>query len=183
MIGVDRKGAWLGAALAALVWPGSAVAEVRDLSVPMVVVTSVDLDRYLGRWYEIARFPNRFERGCEDVTADYGLREDGQISVINTCVKEGMAEAIEGQAWVVAPGRLKVTFVPWLGGLAAGDYWVLHLEPDYSMAVVGAPSGNFGWILSRGAKLPGEKMDRALGVFAANGYDTAQLEIVVQSDR
>jgi apolipoprotein D and lipocalin family protein len=169
--------------LLALLGTGPALAQVRDESAPMSVVQSVDLNRYLGRWYEIARFPNRFERGCEDVTADYGLREDGRISVVNTCVKEGVAEAIEGQAWVVAPGQLMVTFVPWLGSLAAGDYWVLHLEPDYSMAVVGAPTGSFGWILSRKPQLSKAMMQRALDVFAANGYDTAQLEIVAQSGR
>jgi len=169
--------------LLALLGTGPALAQVRDEAVPMAVVQSVDLTRYLGRWYEIARFPNRFERGCQDVTADYDLRDDGRISVVNTCVKDGVAEAIEGRAWVVAPGQLKVTFVPWLGRLAAGDYWVLHLEPDYSMAVVGAPSGSFGWILSREPKLSPAGMQRALAVFAANGYDTAQLEIVVQSDR
>jgi apolipoprotein D and lipocalin family protein len=169
--------------LMALWGAGPALAQVRDEAVPMAVVQSVDLNRYLGRWYEIARFPNRFEKGCQDVTADYGQRDDGRISVVNTCVKDGVSEAIAGQAWVVGPGQLKVTFVPWLGSLAAGDYWVLHLESDYSMAVVGAPSGSFGWILSREPQLPPAKMQRALDVFAANGYDTAQLEIVVQSDR
>jgi apolipoprotein D and lipocalin family protein len=164
-----------------LLGTGPALAQVRDESVPMAVVQSVDLNRYLGRWYEIARFPNRFERGCEDVTAEYGLREDGRISVVNTCVKEGVAEAIEGQAWVVAPGQLMVTFVPWLGNIAAGDYWILDLKSDYSMAVVGAPEGGFGWVLARKPVLSTADRDRAMAAFSKNGYDITQLEWVEQN--
>lgn len=170
----------LGLLVAVLVTPLVAGAQVRDQSVPLSVVTSVDLNQYLGQWYEIARFPNRFERGCQNVTATYGLRDDGRVSVLNSCGKDGADETIEGQAWVVSPGKLKVTFVPWLGSIAAGDYWVLHLEPDYSMAVVGAPTGDFGWILSRKPKLTKAKMARALAALSANGYDVEQLEFVVQ---
>jgi apolipoprotein D and lipocalin family protein len=166
------------AALLALPLALPAHAEVRDSAVPMVVVDSVDIDRYLGQWYEIARFPNRFEAGCTNVTATYALRKDGNISVANACTKDGTTEVTEGKAWVEAPGKLKVTFVPWLGSIAAGDYWVMDLKPDYSMAVVGAPTGGFGWILARGPKLSKADKDRALKVLASNGYDTNQLEWV-----
>lgn len=164
------------AALLAL--PIAAQADVRDASVAMTVAPKVDLSRYLGKWYEIARFPNRFEAGCTNVTATYAMREDGDISVVNSCTKDGATEAIEGKAWVVDSAKLKVTFVPWLGAIAAGDYWVLDVKSNYSMAVVGAPKGGFGWILARKPTLSKADTDRALGVFAANGYDTTQLEWV-----
>ena len=164
------------AALLAL--PIAAQAEVRDASIAMTVAPKVDLNRYLGTWYEIARFPNRFEAGCTNVTATYAMRDDGDISVVNSCTKDGVTEAIEGKAWVVDSAKLKVTFVPWLGAIAAGDYWVLDVKSNYSMAVVGAPKGGFGWILARKPTLSKADTDRALGVFAANGYDTTQLEWV-----
>ncbi len=160
--------------------PIAAHAQVRDASVAMQTAPAVDLNRYLGTWYEIARFPNRFEAGCTNVTATYAMRGDGDISVVNSCTKDGGTEAIEGKAWVVDSAKLKVTFVPWLGSIAAGDYWVLDVKSDYSMAVVGAPKGGFGWILARGPTLSKADKDRALKVFAANGYDTAQLEWVKQ---
>lgn len=164
------------AALLAL--PTFAQAEVRDASVAMQTVTAVDLNRYLGKWYEIARFPNRFEEGCTNVTATYAMRDDGDISVANSCTKGETTEVIEGKAWVVDTAKLKVTFVPWLGNIAAGDYWVLDVKSNYSMAVVGAPKGGFGWILARKPTLSKADTDRALKVFAANGYDTTQLEWV-----
>jgi apolipoprotein D and lipocalin family protein len=166
-------------ALAALLsLPLPSMAEARNASVPMTVVDRVDLNRYLGTWYEIARFPNRFEAGCTNVTATYSLNADNTIKVVNSCTKDGATSLAKGKAWVEGPGKLKVTFVPWLGSLAAGDYWVMDLKPDYSMAVVGAPSGGFGWILARGPTLSKADTTRALKVLAKNGYDTAQLEWV-----
>jgi apolipoprotein D and lipocalin family protein len=162
--------------------PLSAAAEVRDESVPMGVVETVKLPEYLGTWYEIARFPNRFERGCEKVTADYAMADDGKITVVNTCVIGGQTKTAKGKAWVTAPGKLKVTFVPFLGGLAAGDYWIIDLKDDYSMAVVGAPKGSFGWILSRKPTLSPADMRRAKRALTANGYDVAKLEMVNQGE-
>lgn len=154
----------------------------RDTSVRMQVVGALDLNRYLGKWYEIARYPNRFEKNCEGVTAEYSLRDDGKIRVLNTCregAPDGPARTADGQATVAGTGKLKVTFVPWLP-FAKGDYWVLHVEPDYSMAVVGEPKGRFGWILSRDKVLPPAEYDKALGVLQANGYDISGLERVAQ---
>ena len=95
---------------------GPAVAETyRDRTVEMVPVADLDLDRYLGKWYEIARFPNRFEKGCEGVTAEYALRADGKVSVLNTCrvgAPDGEVKQADGQAKIVGPGKLSVTFVP-----------------------------------------------------------------------
>jgi apolipoprotein D and lipocalin family protein len=166
--------------LAMALSPIAAVAEVRDQAVPMTVVETVNLPKYLGKWYEIARFPNRFEAGCSDVTAEYSMNSDDTVKVLNTCVKDGVSETAEGEAWVKGPGKLKVTFVPILGSLAAGDYWIIDLKPDYSLAVVGAPTSDFGWILGRKPTLSKADMDRALAALTKNGYDTSKLEMVKQ---
>lgn len=152
----------------------------RDRNVEMVPVADFDLNRYLGQWYEIARFPNRFERGCEGVTAEYGLRKDGKVSVLNTCRKgapDGESETIEGVAKPVGPGRLSVTFVPWLP-FARGDYWVLYLDSDYTVAVVGSPRGTTGWILARSPSITPEKRSTAEKVLQRNGYDVSRLRDV-----
>ena len=167
---------------AALGLAAPADARYRDTSRPIGVVVNLDIERYLGRWYEIARFPNRFERGCVGVTADYAMREDGKISVVNTCRKgslDGPVEVAEGVASVVAPGKLEVTFVPWLP-FAKGDYWVLYVDPAYSFAVVGDPRGRTGWILAREPALAQADFDKAVSVLETMGYDTAQLQLVAQ---
>lgn len=162
----------------ALLPAAATAAPVRDLAVPMTVVSAVDLPQYLGQWYEIARFPNRFEAGCTDVTATYSMNADATVKVANACTKGGAVKVVTGKAWVESTAKLKVTFVPWLGSLAAGDYWILDLKSDYSMAVVGAPKGGFGWILARSKTLTAADKTRALTALAVNGYDTAQLEWV-----
>jgi len=169
-------------ALAALVALAPMVAEAsyRDKSAPLSVVTSLDINRYLGKWYEIARFPNRFERGCQGVTAEYALRDDGQVRVLNTCREgspTGPARTAEGVARIEGPGKLSVTFVPWLP-FARGDYWVIHLEPDYSLAVVGEPSGKWGWILARKPNVSKAALDRAHAAMTRMGYDLGKLEYV-----
>ena len=112
---------------------------------------AVDLQSYLGRWYEMARYEAPFQKGCEGVTADYSLREDGKIKVVNSCVKGGKADQATGKAKVVEGGngaKLKVSFF----GPFYGDYWVLDRADDYSWSIVGEPSGRYLWILTRTAK-------------------------------
>ncbi len=153
-----------------------------DASQPIAAVSDLDLTRYLGRWYEIARFPNRFERGCAAVTADYALMPDGTISVRNTCREgavDGPIEVAEGSARVEGPGRLSVNFVRFLPFLR-GDYWVLDVTPEYSLAVVGEPGRDYGWVLARAPRITQADYDRALSVLTANGYDVAQIERVAQ---
>ncbi|MDV7145772.1 lipocalin family protein [Tropicimonas sp. TH_r6] len=160
---------------------GAALAETyRDRDVEMQAVTELDLERYLGTWYEIARFPNRFEKGCEGVTAEYGLRDDGKISVLNTCrigVPDGEVKSADGQAKVVGPGKLSVTFVPWLP-FARGDYWVLYLDEAYELAVVGAPRGTTGWILARSPSISAQERAKAEEILRQNGYDPSRLREV-----
>lgn len=173
-----RLPTFLYAAAAALGLAEPSKAGYRDTSQPIGVVVNLDLERYLGKWYEIARFPNRFERDCAGVTAEYARRADGKIQVVNTCRKggpDGPKEVAKGEATLVAPGKLEVTFVPWLP-FAKGDYWVLHIDAAYSVAVVGEPSGKTGWILARDPALASGKYDKAISVLETMGYDTSQLE-------
>jgi apolipoprotein D and lipocalin family protein len=149
---------------------------------PLDTVDNVELGRYTGRWYEIARYPNSFETGCMGVTADYALREDGRISVVNTCVEgslDGNVRLIEGVARVVdrtTNAKLAVTFFPPF----EGDYWILELGEDYEYAVVGDPSRRFLWILSRKPTLDEVLYEDILGRLPERSYDPNRLELVPQ---
>src|SRR5206468_5129636 len=135
----------------------------------------VELGRYLGRWYEIARYEQRFERGCTAATADYSLRDDGNIDVVNRCLKPGgkRSEA-RGIAKVVdrrSNAKLKVSFFrPFYG-----DYWILDHADDYSWSIVGEPSGRYLWILSREANPGSDEVGQLVNRVAALGYDTSML--------
>lgn len=149
---------------------------------PLDVVEKVDLGSYTGRWYEIARYPNSFERGCVGVTADYSLRQDGRINVLNTCREEsldGNVRTIEGVARVVdssTNAKLAVTFF----GPFEGDYWILELGSEYEYAVVGDPSRKFLWILSREPILDGNLYDDIVSRLPEKGYKPERLEQVLQ---
>ena len=140
------------------------------------VVNAVDLSRYVGRWYEIARLPNRFEKKCADsVTATYSIRPDGKIDVINRCRKaSGEFTTAKGKAKIVdktSNAKLKVTFFwPF-----SGDYWILDLGSNYEYAVVGAPNRDYLWILSRTPKLDESLYQQLLIKMAAQGFKTEQM--------
>ena len=135
----------------------------------------VDLKRYLGRWYEIARYEQRFERGCEGVTADYNMRMDGTIDVLNRCRKSnGKIDESRGVAKVVdlsSNAKLKVSFF----GPFYGDYWVLDHAGDYSWSIVGEPSGRYLWILAREANPSAEATAQLIGRTRALGYNANML--------
>ena len=112
---------------------------------------SIDVERYLGTWYEIARYDHFFERDCVGVTATYSRLEGNDLRVINQCVKgtlEGPQKKVSGKAWIPdakETGKLKVQFFwPF-----SGHYWILEVAPDYSWALVGDPDRKSCWILSR----------------------------------
>ena len=140
------------------------------------VVSSVDLSRYVGRWYEIARLPNRFEKKCADsVTATYALRPDGKIDVVNRCRKSsGEYTTAKGKAKIVdkkTNAKLKVTFFwPFYG-----DYWILDLGSNYEYAVVGDPSREYLWILSRTPRIEAALYQQLLGKMAARGFKTERM--------
>ncbi len=135
----------------------------------------VDLERYLGRWYEIARYEQRFQKGCEGVSADYAFRDDGRIDVLNRCRKpDGTISDARGRAKVVdtATGaKLKVSFF----GPFYGDYWVLDRDDDYRWSIVGEGSGRYLWLLHREATPPEEEVQRLIARASELGYDTTML--------
>ncbi|MEJ7575487.1 MAG: lipocalin family protein [Pyrinomonadaceae bacterium] len=142
-------------------------------------VSSVDLKRYTGQWYEIARLPNRFEKNCAgEVTANYTLRDDGRINVVNRCRKtnDNWQEA-EGVARVVnksTNAQLEVRFAPsFLSFLPFvwGDYWIVDLAPDYSYAAVGDPGRKYFWILARAPQMDDATYKDILERAAAQGFD------------
>ena len=144
---------------------------------PLQVVSKVDLNRYLGTWYEIARFPHRFQEGCVQSWAMYTLLEDGKIGVLNQCRKgslDGEISSAKGKAWVVdkeTNAKLKVSFFwPF-----AGDYWIIDLGENYDYAVVGHPSRTYLWILSRTSEMDEALYTRLLERLQKQGYDTSRL--------
>ncbi|MCA7924296.1 lipocalin family protein [Burkholderia cenocepacia] len=171
------SGLLAGAVLLLAGCAGPAGGESGNARVPQPA-KAVDLDRYVGRWYEFARYENRFERGCDGVTADYAKRADGLIGVRNTCREgepDGRARSSDGRAKIVANSsgaKLKVSF---FGPFFWGDYWILDHADDYSWSIVGEPSGRFLWILTRVAKPSPEQAAALVERVRTLGYDTAML--------
>lgn len=149
---------------------------------PVASVERVDLTRYAGRWYEIAAFPMFFQRQCVgDTTADYALRPDGEVTVVNRCRTDSGFDQATGRAWAVAGGgnaQLKVSFFwPF-----RSDYWIIGLDENYRWAVVGNPNRKYLWILARTPELPADQLERALQAARAQGYDLAQLKYTPQGE-
>jgi len=141
---------------------------------PLKTVGQVDIARYSGTWYEIARYDHSFERGCSNVTATYTLEDGDDIRVLNRCTTEqnGTKEAM-GIAYATdaSNSRLKVSFFrPFYG-----DYWILMLGEEYDYAVVGTPSREYLWILSRRPTLEAEIRAGILARLPELGYDTSRL--------
>ena len=153
---------------------------------PLSTVGQVDVERYAGLWYEIAKIPNRFQRTCATgTTAFYSLRKDGRIDVLNRCIKKnGTQITAKGIARVVdtrSNARLKVSFVRFLGiSLFWGDYWIIGLGSEYEYAIVGTPSRKYGWVLSRTPTLQPEQLEHIFSQLRDNGYDPDQFEVTVQ---
>ena len=150
------------------------------------VVSSVDLKKYIGKWFEIAKLPNWFQKNCsKNTTAEYTLREDGKISVINTCVEsDGNKNIAEGVAKVVdnnSNAKLEVSFVRILGiNLFWGDYWIIGLGENYEYAIVGTPDRKYGWILSRTPKLSQDKLNKINEILLEKKYDPKKFEFTQQ---
>ena len=145
-------------------------------SAPLATVPAIDLDRYTGRWYEIAKIPNRFQRQCiSDTSANYARNTGGTIAVVNRC-RTGDGQFVEAHALARVPdttssAKLEVSFFSLLGWRPVwGDYWVLAIGPDYDYAVVGEPGRRYGWILARTAALPGATRDRINARLRELGY-------------
>ena len=146
-------------------------------------VSRVDLARYAGIWYEIAKIPNRFQKQCaRDTLAQYTLRPDGRIDVVNQCIKRnGSVDQARGIAKVVdadTGAKLKVSLVSLLGWRPFwGDYWILGLDQDYRWAVVGAPNRKYGWILARSKTLDPNALQTIAAIIERNGYQRGSFQM------
>lgn len=137
-------------------------------------VQTFDVARFMGKWYEIARYDHRFEEGMTRVSATYTLLDDGRIEVLNSGYKDGKYKEIKGKAKQpnpADPGKLKVSFFLWF----YSDYYVLILDPEYRYVVIGSSSDKYLWIMSRQPDLAEDVIRNLLDQLRERGYDTAKL--------
>lgn len=143
-------------------------------------VRQLDVARFMGRWYEIARYEHRFERGMTHVTAEYTLLPDGKIRVVNRGLKDGKPKEITGKARrpdpQEYPGRLEVSFFLWF----YSDYYVLEVGSDYQYVVIGSSSDKYLWILCRKPDMPQWQLEQILSSLRKRGYDLSRLVYVEQ---
>jgi apolipoprotein D and lipocalin family protein len=138
------------------------------------VVPHVELEKYLGKWYEIAHLPAKFQEGCNETTATYTLSKDGSISVLNQATKNGKIKQAKGKAKVVdknSNAKLKVTFFwPFYG-----DYWIIKLGDNYDYSVVGTPNRKYLWILSRTPQMDDNLYSQIIEYVKSKGFDANKL--------
>jgi apolipoprotein D and lipocalin family protein len=154
----------------------------------VIAVPRVELNRYLGRWYEICRRPLKWEdEMAADITATYSLNDDGSVRVDNRCFDEdGKAAQAIGQAKPIdaTNSRLEVTFLPrfirWLP-FTRGDYWILKLDPDYQVALVGSPDQKYLWLLARGPSVDSAIREEYLAEARLQGFDLSELIVAQHS--
>lgn len=172
-----------------LLAPLAVPAQTAAPSAPLQTIERLDVARYMGTWHEIAKYPNGFQRKCAaDTRAQYRLREDGQLDVINRC-REASGEWIEavGRARQIGAGdspRLEVRFAPaWLSWLPLvwGHYWVIDLDPAYQLVAVSEPSREYLWVLSRTPTVDPAAYQALLGRLQAQGFDLSKLEKTAQT--
>jgi apolipoprotein D and lipocalin family protein len=162
---------------------GLLLAAAPATAAPVTTVPSVDLGRYVGKWYEIASYPQRFTRKCvRDTSATYSKGKGGRIEVVNRCTtKDGDLKVAEGYANVIEStgnAKLEVTFFwPFFG-----DYWVLGLDANYRWVVVGDPDREYLWILARSKKLPQDQLDAAMAVVRSQGFNATRLRWAVHTE-
>lgn len=144
---------------------------------PLGTAPHVDLKQYLGKWYEIVRNPLSFEKDCVGVTAEYSLRDDGDISVVNSCRKnqcQGELKRAQGKAKVVdtqSNSKLKVSFF----GPFYSPYWILEVDSNYQYAVVGSPNRKYFWILSRTPHLQTDRVQNLIHKYSKMEFDLSKL--------
>ncbi len=150
---------------------------------PLETVEKVDLNKYMGKWYEIASFPQSFQKGCNCTTAEYELTNEGYVNVINSCRKNstsGKLDIAEGKAFIVEGSnnsKLKVQFFwPF-----KGDYWIIDLAEDYSYAVVGHPSRDYLWVLCRTPQMERQIYNSLLDRVKQKGFDITRLRETTQT--
>ena len=158
------------------------LAAAADAPPPLQTVSHVDVNRYMGKWYEIASFPQWFQKNCSAVSATYALRKDGDVDVLNECrdkTLDGKLRSAKGKAWIVdraSNAKLKVRFFwPF-----SGDYWIIDLGAEYQYAVVGHPKRNYLWILSRSRQMDPAEYDKILERLKQQHYDVTRLNKTLQ---
>ncbi|MDR3381214.1 lipocalin family protein [Cupriavidus basilensis] len=175
-----------GFILVAVALIGALSAQAADTvaSAQLKTIASLDVPRYMGRWYEVAKYPNRFQKECvADTSATYSLNPDGTVQVINRCrQKNGAFEKAIGQARQVGDlgsPKLKVRFAPaWLSFLPFvwGDYWVIDIDSNYQLVAVSEPKREYLWVLSRGPTVDEQSYRNLLGRLSSMGFDVTKLE-------
>lgn len=150
-----------------LAWVGCSAQKIDNS-----VVASVDLEKFLGSWYEIARFDHIFERGMQETMAHYALLPDGKIEVINSGIKEGKSKSSKGKAKLTeTPGLLRVSFF----GPFYSDYRIMMLDSEYQHVLIGSGSSKYLWILSRTPQLTEDVRTKILDEATRRGYDISKL--------
>ena len=170
--------------IAAVLFAPTLPARAQDAKPPLTTVPRVDLNRYLGQWYEIASYPAWFQKGCTGSTAEYRLMPDGRIRVVNRCFKkslDGPLKASKGKAEVVDTATNAILKV-WFFWPFKGDYWIIDLDPDYQWAVVGVPSHKYLWILSRTPQIDARVYEGILTRLVEQGYDPDRLNLTPQPE-
>ena len=173
------------ATIVALCLSGCALSASANNLPPLTTVASVDVPRYMGTWYEIAKYPNWFQKKCASSTsATYSLQADGQVQVLNRCkTTSGEWSEALGKARQLGRAnspRLQVRFAPaWLSFLPMvwGNYWIIDLDPQYQWVVVSEPGREYLWILSRTPELPAATYQSLLDKLAANGFDLQRIQL------
>jgi apolipoprotein D and lipocalin family protein len=161
----------------------------QDKDLPqLITVKKVDLNKYIGLWYEIAKIPNSFQDQCAyGTTAEYKIDDDGDIVVTNSCYeKDGNLDVADGLAKVVdkkTNSKLEVSFVSFFGIRPFwGDYWIIGLDENYQWAVVGTPNRKYGWILSRTPSLPETTMKEIFSLLKSQNYNPDDFEMSKQKE-
>lgn len=173
--------------LIALTLSAAAFGQTKEAA--LQTVPKVDLNKYAGKWYEIAKYPNRFQKKCVgNTTATYTLKGDGEIEVLNQCIKkDGLVDTAKGEAKVAdktTNAKLKVRFAPgalsWLP-FVWGNYWIIELGPNYEYTVIGEPGRDYFWILSRKPEMNDATFQAILRRAEAAGFNPAKVERTPQN--
>lgn len=153
---------------------GSCRADNSNQKIDNSTIESLDIARFMGKWYEIARYDHRFEKEMTNVSATYTLLDNGRIEVLNAGYKNGKYKEIKGKAKQPnpkEPGKLKVSFFLWF----YSDYYILDIAPDYSYVLIGSSTDKYLWIMSRKPAIPDNVLNELIEKLRKKGYDTDKL--------